>query len=278
MPKFDNTDNWILELSNYIISKIWDLNKYKIFDNNAISSIFLAWAPGAWKTEFLETIFNELKWWFIIIDIDKYRNYFNWYNWENSSDYQHACVKVADKILKFCFKNNLNFIFDWTFRNYNKVLQNITQCNKYNRKILITLIFQEPRISFYYTYLRKINKKRNVPIDVFIDWFYFSIENVFKIKNEFNNIEIIIANKKYHSLNKDKYKYLIDYDILNINDFCKKYHIKYKNWKFENRDYLKFDLIDFKNILDEHHFKSNIFLLKFISKFKIWVKEKFNKL
>jgi len=278
MPKFENTEEWIIKLSNYIIQKIWNIEKFKIKDSDTISAIFLAWAPWAWKTEFLETIFNDLQQGFVIIDIDKYRKYFKWYNWENSSDFQNASVKVADKILKFCFKNGLNFIFDGTFRNFNKIKQNFNQCIKYNRKILVTLIFQEPRISFYYTYLRKLNKKRNVPIDIFIDGFYCSIKNLFLAKEKFPNIEIIIANKKYHPLNKDKYKYIVDYDTNNIKVFSKKYHVKYNNWIFENREKLKLDLIDFKNILDKHYLKNNNFLLKFFSKCKIWIKEKFNKI
>lgn len=100
MAKFNNDEEWINKLSEYIISKIWHISKYKIVDKESISSLFLAWAPWAWKTEFLDTIFSELKENFIVIDIDKYRNFFRWYNWDNSSDFQNSSVKVADKILK----------------------------------------------------------------------------------------------------------------------------------------------------------------------------------
>jgi Zeta toxin len=94
---------------------------------------------------------------------------FHGYNGENASDFQDSSVTVANKLLKFCFKNNLNFIFDGTFRSYQKVKQNLNQCRKHNRNVLITLIFQEPKISFYYTFLRKMEQTRNVPVDVFID-------------------------------------------------------------------------------------------------------------
>lgn len=274
MKKFPNNDKWIEDLALYIINKFQDLEKYKIKRSNSISSIFLAWAPWAGKTEFLDTIFLDIKKNFIIIDIDKYRKYFIWYNWENSSEYQNSSVKTADKILKFCFKNDLNFLFDGTFRNYNKVKQNFEQCKKYNRFSLITLIYQEPRISFYYTFLRKINKKRNVPIDVFVDWFYSSINNVFLAVRNFNNVDLIIAHKKYNPFNKDESVFKMDYKTNDIINFCNKYRILYKNWKFINMEKLKFDIEKFNNIL----------ILQFswkwtlIWKFKIWITEKFLKL
>jgi hypothetical protein len=272
--KFTNDEKWIEELANNIISTFWDKKNYEIKNKHNVSAIFLAWAPWAWKTEFLDTIFSDIKKNFIVIDIDKYRNYFKWYDWENSSIYQEASVKVADKILKHCFKNDLNFIFDGTFRNYNKVKQNFEQCEKYNRKSLISLIFQDPRISFYYTFLRKINKKRNVPIDVFVSWFYYSIENSFKTISKFKSVDLMIAHKKYSLLNKEKFHYKIDYKTSNIEDFCYKYWIFYKNWEFKNYKKLKIDIEEYNNIL------SMKFLWTWTSflRFRMWLYEKFWKL
>jgi len=159
MKTFENSWKWIERMYNYIVNSFWDISKYKIKNKTSISCIFLAWAPWAWKTEFLDTIFKELKQNFIIIDIDSYRILFSSYNWENSSQFQNSSVKVANKILKFCFKNDLRFVFDGTFRSYNKVQQNFKQCLKYERKSLITLIFQEPRISYYYTFFKKVRKE-----------------------------------------------------------------------------------------------------------------------
>jgi len=270
MLKFNNNEEWIIKLSEYIISNFWDIKKYKIKSKDSISAIFLAWAPWAWKTEFLDTIFNDLKKYFIIVDIDKYRCLFYWYNWENSSNFQASSTKVADKILKYCFKNNLNFILDWTFKSYWKVEQNLNQCKKYNRNTLITLIFQDPRISFYYTFLRKIEKKRNVPMDTFIEWFYNSIFNIFKSKKYFWNIEIMIAHKRYKITDKDKFYYNIDYKTNTLKDFCKKYKIVYQKWEFINKNKLQLDLENFSNILQENfNWKLNILL-----KLKIWLTEK----
>lgn len=270
MSKFEDNELWIEEMTKYIISSFWDTKKYKIKNKDTISSIFLAWAPWAGKTEFLDTIFNDLKEDFIIIDIDKYRCLFKWYNWENSSEFQNSCNRVADKLIKFCFQNNLNFIFDWTFKSYWKVEQNLKQCQKYNRNSLITLIFQDPRISFYYTFLRKLDKKRNVPIQVFIDWFYNSIFNFFKAKKDFKNLDLMIAHKKYTFLDKDKFYYNIDYNTNNLRDFCNKYKIVYNKGEFTNKQKVRLDLENFYNILTEHfNWKSSIW-----SKINIWLTEK----
>lgn len=271
--KFENNIEWYEKMANSIISSFWDIKKFKIKNKRNISAIFLAWAPWAGKTEFLDTIFTSLKNNFIVIDIDKYRKLFKWYNWDNANEFQNSSVKVANKILKFCFKNNLNFIFDWTFRNYNKVKENFWQCQKYWRNTIINLIYQEPRISFFYTFLRKLEKKRNVPIDVFIDWFYDSIENVFRVIKDFNNSTLIIAYKKYSILNKDKSFFKIEYNNKNITYFCKKNNISYKKWKFENREKLKFDINNYNNIL----LKEKLWKWSLLLKIKLWTIEKFFK-
>lgn len=271
MKWFELDKDWIKKAAEWIIWEFWDIEKYKISDSDNVSAIFLAWAPGAWKTEFLETIFDDLKKKFIVIDIDSYRWLFKWYDWANSSEYQRACVRVADKILRFCFKNNLNFIFDGTFRNYNKVKQNFWQCEKYNRNTLVTLVFQDPRISFYYTYLRKINKKRNVPIDVFIDGFYSSMENVFKAKNDFKDFEVMIAYKKYSIHNKNKVKYEINYNIQNIHDFCSTYKVWYRKGIFTNRHIIKLDIEAFNDTLISHFSSKTWFIKRTWCKIKIEV-------
>lgn len=258
--KFHNTEEWIIEMAEYIIWSFKEIDAYKIWDPRNISTIFLAGAPGSGKSEFMETIFSDLKKNFIVIDIDNYRNMFRWYDGENSSDYQQSSVRVADKVVSFCFKNNLNFILDGTFRSYGKVEQNIKQCEKYNRKMLIALIFQEPRISFYYTFLRKLNKKRNVPVDVFISWFYDSIMNIFHAMKTFNGINLMIVHKKYKDIDKNIFDYKIYSDIRDIYDFCRKFKIGYSKWIFINRTRLKLDIESFQNtLIAQFCWKKNIF-------------------
>jgi len=188
---YPNTKNWIIDIANLHIDFIKkNIFNYNNINTNEISAIFLAWAPWFWKTEFIETLIETD--FFYIIDIDNYRCHFKWYNWKNASEFQNSSVKVANKIFKFCIKNNIKFIFDWTFRKIGIARQNMEQLEKNNRKALIFYIFQNPMLSYYYTYIRKINKKRNVPIDVFISWFYDSLRNIFLINNEFKNVQLTI--------------------------------------------------------------------------------------
>lgn len=250
--KFTNTDEWIIEMANFIIQSLWDISQYRIRNPKNISAIFLAGAPGSGKSEFMETILSDLKKNFIVIDIDDYRNIFQWYDGENSSEYQQASVRVADKVVSYCFKNNLNFVLDGTFRSYGKVEQNLNQCKKKWRNVLINLIFQEPRISFYYTFLRKLWKKRNVPVNVFIDGFYDSIQNIFKALRMYDNVHLTIASKKYSDIDRHKYDYKIYTDITDIQNFCKTFRIAYAKWVFLNREKLKIDIENFQSTLIAH--------------------------
>lgn len=119
----------------------------------------------------------------------------------------------------------MNFILDGTFRSYGKVEQNLNQCRKYNRKVLITLIFQEPKISFYYTFLRKLHKKRNVPVDVFVDGFYDSITNIFRAVREFEGINIMIAEKRCKDIDGHKFTHILHKNFREITKFCRYFKI-----------------------------------------------------
>jgi hypothetical protein len=274
MKKFPYNNEWCEELAQYIILGLWNIENYKVSKNNSISAIFLAWAPWAGKSEFLESFFSDLKQSFIIIDIDKYRVLFEWYNWENASEYQKFSVRVADKILKYCFKNDLNFIFDWTFRNYFKVEQNFNQCKTHNRNSLIVLIFQDPRVSYYYTFLRKLQKSRNVPIDVFIDWFYNSIKNSFEARRNFKNVTLWIAHKKYSIFDKNKFTYDVNVKVEGISNFCKEYHIAFRKGEFISKDKLMIDIQTYSDIME----RQILWKWTMFWKVKMWLWEKIYKL
>lgn len=263
--KYLNTEAWATLLAESIIASLGNLEQYTMKESENISSIFLAWAPWAGKSEFLETILVDLRKDFIVIDIDAYRSLFDGYNGENASDFQKNSVRVADKVLKYCFHHNLNFIFDGTFRSYEKVKQNLEQCKHYKRNTMVTLVYQEPRISFYYTFLRKIYKTRNVPVEVFIDGFYSSIENVFRAKEEFG-VFLFIASKTYQNIDKRKFTYKIHDEIKTLSSFCKKFRIWYTEWVFSNKYYLTLDIESFQDTLNANYRGKGSFL----SWLKLW--------
>jgi hypothetical protein len=129
---------------------------------------------------------------FIIIDIDKYRNYFEWYSWKNAWEYQDCSSRVATKIFDYCIKNDLKIIFDWTLTS-NIWLKNVEKALNKDRKIWMVLIYQDPVISFSYTIARQIRNERNVSIETFLRIYFNSIKYCFEIKEKYwDKIHFII--------------------------------------------------------------------------------------
>lgn len=248
--KFPITEDWISQVSEIIINQIikwWD--RFKIKNNDKTSAIFLAWAPWAGKTEFIKSL--PKNWDFFFIDIDSYRNYFEWYKWSNAHEYQNAMSGVVNLVLKYCFQNDIKFILDGTFKSLIHSKRNIDNCNRKKRKIEIYFIFQNPYVSYYYTYLRELNEERNVPTDKFIECFYNSIENIFIVKEKNKLIKLYICEKDDNNSHLFwKKEYNIYDEINNITKFCNFYNIGY-NWsEFTNKPILENGLLWFKKILE----------------------------
>lgn len=190
--KFPNTTQWAKDLACLLLSEYEknNIERYKI--SNSISTIFIAWAPWAWKTEFLETVLTSE--YFIVIDIDKYRSYFEWYNWKNAELYQDCSSRVATKIFDYCIKNDLKIIFDGTLTSEIWV-KNIEKSMRKNRKIWIILIYQDPIISYLYTLIRQEKNERKVSIDAFLRIYYNSIKYCFEVITKYKNIHFIVWSK-----------------------------------------------------------------------------------
>lgn len=230
--KFRNTKDWAKLLANFLISqyeKDW-IDKYKI--DKSLSTIFLAWAPWAWKTEFLETVLKYEN--FMVIDIDKYRDFFEWYNWKNADLYQDSSSRVATKIFDYCIKNDLKVIFDWTLTS-EMWIKNIKKSLDKNRKIWVILIYQDPVISYSYTIVRQENNERKVSMDAFLRIYYNSIKYCFQVVEEHKNIQFIIwsknKNRKRKQMifhNKDRFdKYFnVEYNSENLKEKLEKLNEK----------------------------------------------------
>lgn len=226
-------EKWVIQMTKYFLEEIQKGWIEKYFTNWDItpSTIFLAWAPGAGKTEFIETLEDSKR--FIVIDIDKYRVLFDWYQWYNASDYQKLSTQVANKIYKFCMQKSLNVIVDWTFWNINVIEQNIQKCIKQKRDFWIVLIYQDPLISYFYTKLRQLEWKRNVPKEIFVEKFYNSIENALKIKQKYSDMFFLFAYKNA------KWIFQTNTNVVDKKSFDKKVSINYnKNVLIENLDYI----------------------------------------
>ena len=190
--------------------------------------IFVAWAPWAWKSEFINSVLDCTN--FIVIDIDEYRKYFDWYNWKNAREYQDCSSRVATKIYDYCIKNNLKVIFDGTLTS-NMGIKNIQKWHKKWRKMWIVLIYQDPIISYAFTKARQIQNTRNVDIKTFIKIYYNSILYCFDVIRKYKSIQIVVASK---SKNRD-WKQNVFTDK---SKFDKYYGVEY------NSDVLKESLID----------------------------------
>ena len=192
--KFSNTPDWAKCAFEHIKEQLilqW-VEKYQSKDNTP-RTIFIAWAPWSWKTEFLETVIDYED--YIVIDIDKYRLFFDWYNGSNSSKYQDSCSRVATFICKFCIKNKLNFIFDWTLSG-TAWMRTLSKCYKKNRKIVVILLYQAPSISYTATLLRNVDNKRQVSIETFMRIYYNSITCCFRSIQKYPEIWFIVSLQK----------------------------------------------------------------------------------
>ena len=206
---------WMVEFLKQRIISEW-LDKYR-FNDGENSAIFLAWAPGAWKTEFIKSVRTLPEWKdYIVLDTDEYRCLFKGYKWSNASDFQQFASRVMDRMYSFCMKEGLRVIIDGTFAAKSKKIdENIAQCLKRKRLFTIILIYQDPIVSYLYTKIRELEKKRNIPFADFVRKYFESIENVFRIAKEYpvSNVQIVL--KKILSSNSEK----IYDDIRNRDDF-----------------------------------------------------------
>lgn len=229
---FENSKDGANQAAEYIISQIDAHDEKYLINETKVSSVFIAWAPGSGKTEFLETIQDHED--YVVIDIDKYRRYFKWYDGSNSSEYQDACSRVATKVLHHCLKKDLKFILDGTVSS-ERWLQSVGKAYKKWRKIMLVLIYQAPTVSYSATLIRNVDKQRQVDIESFLRIYYNSVKYSFKALEKYPEIWFIVASK-----NKDgSYKHVkgtIPKDFFD------------KEYKFEhNRDVLKEKLTSIQN-------------------------------
>lgn len=222
--QFENTKKGSKLAAEYVIVELenkW-LKKYII--RNDISLIFIAWAPWAWKTEFIQSVLDYDS--FIVIDIDEYRKLFVGYNWKNASLYQDCSSRVATKIFDYCMKKELKVIFDGTLTSQ-IWLKNIQKWYRKKRKMWIVLIYQDPHISYAFTKVRQSINIRNVDVDTFLRIYYDSISYCFKVINEYKNIQMVVASKNKQRewkqnifYSKDKFDkfYSVEYNSLQLKE------------------------------------------------------------
>lgn len=192
--KFTNDENGVTAMAQYLKEQILENNPEKYNTNDElISVIFLAWAPWAGKTEWIEWFPDHNS--YIILDTDHYRSLFEWYKGSNAWEYQKNASRVMDKMYNFCMKEWYNVIVDGTFWNQSKVSENITKCKKHSRTFSVVLVFQDPVISFLFTKKREQEKLRNIPTPAFIEKFFQSIQSVQTVILEYPDTPVFVSKK-----------------------------------------------------------------------------------
>lgn len=181
-------------MAEYLQKSILENSPEKYHYNDTfIPVIFLAGAPWAGKTEWIES-FPDIEH-YVILDTDLYRSLFEGYAWSNASEFHQYASRVMDRMYSFCIKSRYNMIVDGTFSNQGKVEENIAQCQKKSIAFSIILVMQDPMISYLYTKKREQEKLRNVPKWAFIEKFYKSIQSVRVIYDKYPQALIFITKK-----------------------------------------------------------------------------------
>ncbi len=275
-PKFSTTSEWIEQASQYVISQITrDADRLR-FDPvrypDEVTAIFMAGAPGSGKTEFIESVLKYFD--FFFIDIDSYRGLFEWYHWDNAREYQEAMTKVVNKVMEYCMENKIRFILDGTFKSGRHSLGNIRECKKRGRKADIYFIYQNPYISYLYTFLREINEERNIEVPAFVDCFYKSINNVYIAYKDYKSIVNLYVVEKDSGMPFMNKGYIIHdiQDINTIEKFCNKFRIRYNRdtGEFINRNIFERELLSDRKILNfiKPVLKNYYFLIS-----KLWLRK-----
>lgn len=212
----------------------------------------MAGAPGSGKTEFILSVLDYFD--FFFIDIDSYRYLFEGYHGDNAKEYQEAISKVVNKVMEYCMKNNIRFILDGTFKSGRHSLGNIRECKKHGRKADIYFIYQNPYISYLYTFLREVNEERNIEVPAFVDCFYKSIKNVYIAYKDYRHLVNLYVVEKDSGIPFMKKNYIIHdiQDMNTIEKFCNKFRIRYNSAteEFVNRDSFQALLVSDKRKLN----------------------------
>ena len=162
-------------------------------------SVFMAGSPGAGKTESADALINKLSndGSVLHIDPDLLRSEFTQYNGTNSSDFQSATAILVDRIHDIALKQQQSFVFDGTFSNLNRSIENIERSLKRGREVFIVYVYQDPIQAWSFVQKRADKDGRNVPKEAFIEQYFAARLNVNAVKRQFKNqvqVDLIVKN------------------------------------------------------------------------------------
>jgi len=203
--------NWVKENRKKLITKFCDEKLYPRVDDPV--TIFMAGTPGAGKTELSVNLAKEFGGGFVRIDADDIREMMRplGYNGQNSDIFQSAVTKAVNQLFDFANrKGGQNVILDGTFA-YGDWRVNVERSIAHARTVEIYYLYQDPIRAWEYVSIRAAKQGgRHVPVDVFLDSYQLSIENVKKAKEVFKDkVTIYFAQNDYQ---KNIEKIVVDVD------------------------------------------------------------------
>lgn len=227
-----------------------------------VISYFMAGSPGAGKTEFsrrympngIERIgkktlkilkesgidIDSVESLFVRIDVDEIREFLSQYRKAdiekgvkgNSHVVQKAANKRLDIVREYCFKNDISFLHDGTFGNYETMRKLVKKSIDTHRDVQIFYIYLDPLEAWKTTKAREFLEGRNIVKEKFIDQFFDSRKNVDKIKQEFGN------KVRLHCVLKNKDNEIADiiFDQESVDSYLKKQYNKGSLRDYSNSD------------------------------------------
>lgn len=192
-------------------------------------TIFMAGSPGAGKTEFsqrymslilgsggAESVVGVLikkgihvksaDTLLIRIDVDEIREFLPQYRKTdpeseikgNAHIIQTAANKGLDILRNYCFDNEVSFLHDGTFANYQTMKELVKKSLTLDRAVHIYYLYLDPLTAWQFTKAREYLEGRNIGKGKFIEQFFKSRENVDRIKREFGDkvkMHCVLKNK-----------------------------------------------------------------------------------
>lgn len=214
---------WVKENKKKLFKQFCDPEIY--LSSERPFTIFMAGTPGAGKTEFSQSLINELDEKIVRIDADEIRELMRpiGYDGSNSEVFQRAAVKAVNWLYDFALdnKHSQSVLLDGTFA-YGNWRENVERSLHHGRRVEIYYLYQDPLVAWNFVNARKLNNGRVVPKNVFIESYQLSIENVKKAKQVFgDNIVIYFAANNY-----EKSVEKIEIDVKNIENLLPKLYTK----------------------------------------------------
>lgn len=174
-------------------------NKFFSYNHPSKIAIFLAGPSGAGKTETAEKISENLK--IDIVDTDRVRQICNGYTGEKANLFQKAASRGVSILLNHAFTNNLSFILDGNFAEYDIQKENIERAISRGYQIDILFVYRDYNTSKKYTETREKKQGRKVPESVFNRKFEDSMKTTLQIAKEYPvslKLYDLKINKIYH--------------------------------------------------------------------------------